>query len=78
MTDCARAVWGVNGTVWQVLTPEYGFLLRCEIHKKNFRIIIPPIVGKVVEVPEEKGVPTHVVNDLGLLKNWLLTLAPLI
>lgn len=70
VTECANLVKKIGANVWLLEKAEYGFCLRCEKGPAQFRVILPPITGNSVPVPDEKGC-FYLVKDLLGLKAWL-------
>lgn len=74
VSDCAREIKAVGCSIWLIQKPHYGFVLRCERGPAQFRVILPPLVGDPVEVPQEERTPTHIVTSIGNLRHWLQSL----
>ena len=75
VTDVAREVKAVGGSIWLLEKPPYGFLLRCELGTKQFRVVIRPLSGETpAEIPHEKS-PLHIVSAVFDLRDWLQSLS---
>lgn len=76
--DVVRLIQLLQGEIWQVNRQEYGTIIRASINdpKVYFRVIVPAASAKRhTEIPTGGRVATHVVQNLGVLRNWLAALA---
>ena len=73
--DVAKEVRLIGASIWLLQKGSYGLLFRCEIGARQFRLILPPLVGQATDLPQEGKVPLYIITDLTSLRNWLQALS---
>jgi hypothetical protein len=73
-TAVVREIKSFGCSLWLIQKFDSGLWLRCERGPAQFRVILPPLFGAPVEVPQEGRIPSHVVRDLDTLRGWLQSL----